>query len=113
MLSKRQSSNPDLAPAQTANKESFQAAIEDERSRELSFECLRKGDLVRWGKFLANMKRIENDFLFGSNPIPAASTATAYGVLGFQNASARDVLWPLSPNEMALNSGLKPQNTGW
>jgi hypothetical protein len=113
MLSKRQSSNPDLTLAQTANKESFQAAIEDERSRELSFECLRKGDLVRWGKFLTNMKRIENDFLFGSNPIPAASTATAYGVLGFQNASARDVLWPLSPNEMALNSGLKPQNTGW
>lgn len=113
LLSKRQVSKPDLTPAQTASKENFQAVIEDERSRELSFECLRKGDLVRWGKFLFNMKRIEDDFLFGNDPIPKASSSTAYGVLGFQNASARDVLWPLSPNEMALNRGLQPQNTGW
>jgi len=113
LLSRRGISKPDLTPSQTASKESFQAAIEDERSRELSFECLRKYDLIRWGKFLSNMKRIESDFLYGSDPVPKASSSTAYGFLSFQNASARDVLWPLSPSEMALNRGLKPQNTGW
>lgn len=113
LLSKRLSSNPDLTPAQTASMEGFQEAIEDERSRELSFESLRKGDLVRWGKFLINMKRIENDFANGSAPIPKSPSGTAYGALGFKNASARDVLWPLSPREMALNRELKPQNIGW
>jgi hypothetical protein len=113
LLSKRQTSQADLSAAQTGSMESFQEAIEDERSRELCFECLRKGDLVRWGKFLINMKRIANDFVNGSSPIPKSPSGTMYGALSFQNASAKDVLWPLSPREMALNRELKPQNPGW
>src|SRR5690606_25208182 len=60
LLSKRQSSNYELTTDQTSGPEIFQQVIEDERSRELAFECLRKGDLVRWGKFQINMKRIAN-----------------------------------------------------
>ncbi len=113
LVSQRQSSNPDLTEDQTSSQESFQQLIEDERSRELCFETLRKQDLVRWGKFMLNMKRIENDFLNGEPPVPRASSGTAYGVLSFQNVSPRDMLWPFSPREMALNRGLTPQNPGW
>jgi len=113
LLSKRQTSQPDLTSIQTSGTEIFQQTIEDERSRELCFESLRKGDLIRWGKFLINMKRIENDFLYGDAPIPKASSRTAYGIISFQNASERDMLWPFSPTEMSLNRGLRPQNTGW
>lgn len=113
LLSKRQTSQSDLTSVQTSSPENFQQAIEDERSRELCFETLRKGDLIRWGKFVVNMKRIENDFLNGDAPIPKASSRTAYGVRSFQNASERDVLWPFSPAEMSLNRGLRPQNPGW
>lgn len=113
LLSARQASNPDLTPDQTASQESFQELIENERARELCFETLRKQDLIRWGKFMLNLKRIENDFVNGDFPVPRASSATAYGVLRFQNASTRDMLWPFSPREMALNRGLTPQNPGW
>ncbi|PRD48086.1 RagB/SusD family nutrient uptake outer membrane protein [Sphingobacterium haloxyli] len=113
LLSKRQTSNPDLTDDQTATQESFQELIENERARELCFETLRKHDLIRWGKFMINMKRIENDFINGDSPVPRASSGTAYGVLSFQNASPRDMLWPFSPREMALNRGLTPQNPGW
>lgn len=113
ILSKRLTNIADLTSTQTADKISFQSLIEDERSRELGFECLRKADLVRWGKFLTNMKRIANDFVNGNAPIPKASTGTLFGALGYQNATARDVLWPFSPREMALNKNLRPQNIGW
>lgn len=113
LLSQRQTSNPDLTADHTGSQESFQELIEDERARELCFETLRKRDLIRWGKFMINMKRIENDFLNGDSPVPRASSGTAYGVLSFQNASTRDMLWPFSPREMALNRGLTPQNPGW
>lgn len=113
LLSKRQVSQPDLTANETASMESFQNAIENERSRELCFECLRKGDLVRWGKLVTNMQRVANDFVNGDSPIPKSPSGTAYGVLGFQNVSARDVLWPFSPSEMSLNRGLQPQNSGW
>ncbi len=113
LLSKRQTSQSDLTSIQTSGPENFQQAIEDERSRELCFETLRKSDLIRWGKFVINMKRIQNDFLNGDAPIPKASSTTAYGVLSFRNASERDVLWPFAPDEMSLNRGLRPQNPGW
>jgi hypothetical protein len=113
LLSKRLTSQSDLTFDQTSSTESFQVAIENERSRELCFEALRKGDLVRWGLLMINMKRVANDFVNGSAPIPKSPSGTLYGALSFQNASERDVLWPLSPREMALNRELKPQNKGW
>ncbi|HEY0667951.1 MAG TPA: RagB/SusD family nutrient uptake outer membrane protein [Sphingobacteriaceae bacterium] len=113
LLSKRRTSQADLTASQTADFASFQGVIEDERSRELSFECLRKNDLIRWGKFLPNMKRVLDDFTDGDGEIPKASSGTAYGALSYENASIKDLLWPFAPDEMALNPGLKPQNPGY
>lgn len=108
-----QATNPDLTPDQTSSMEAFEQVIQDERSRELCFECLRKHDLVRWGIFYNRMKEVAADFIGNNSPIPAASSSTKYGALSFNNVTQRDVLWPLSPREMSLNKNLKPQNPGW
>jgi hypothetical protein len=113
LISKRATSVYELTASQTGSPEAFQQAIEDERSRELSFECLRKADLIRWGKFLINMKRIETDITIGNAPIPAAPSNLQVRSVAFRNASARDLLWPFSPTEMSLNLGLRPQNPGF
>lgn len=114
LLSKRATSVYELTSAQKESEESFQDIIEDERSRELSFECLRKADLIRWGKFITNMKRIEKDFTGGNAPaVPAAPSNLQVRRLAFTNASQRDLLWPFSPTEMSLNKGLRPQNFGY
>src|SRR5690606_4437084 len=38
------------------DQDSFLSVLQDERSRELAFEGLRKSDLIRWGKFTTNMQ---------------------------------------------------------
>lgn len=87
------------------DKTSFLQAIQDERSRELSFESLRKRDLVRWNTYLFVQKQVLADF---SN----APATLRFGALAFRNASARDVVWPIPSREMGLNK-LLTQNTGW
>ena len=87
--------------------ESFKAEIVNERSRELAFESLRKGDLVRWGIFLEKMKDCLAD----------ANKAQNFGDLkhakaAFSNVSERDVLFPIPSYEIALNPNLT-QNPGW
>jgi hypothetical protein len=113
LTSKRATSDYELTASQTGSPEAFQQAIEDERSRELSFECLRKADLIRWGKFLTNMKRIEKDMTIGNSPIPTAPANLQVRALAFRSATDRDLLWPFSPSEMSLNTGLRPQNPGF
>ena len=76
----------------------FREEIQRERARELAYESLRKGDLIRWGIFLTQMK----DCLADANNAKAT----------FGNVTARDVLWPIPSYEMALNTNLK-QNPGW
>ncbi|GAB1464427.1 RagB/SusD family nutrient uptake outer membrane protein [Pedobacter sp.] len=87
-------------------KAQFLTEIQNERPRELCFENHRKMDLVRWGVFLPRMKSIMNDFTVDNPP------SRAYGILGFQNVTSRDVLWPIPTNEMTLNR-LLTQNQGW
>ena len=87
-------------------KSSFLAAIKDERSRELSFECLRKRDLVRWNDFLPAMKEVLSQFDTDAPP------ALRFGRLAFNNATQRDELWPIPSREFGLNRNLT-QNEGW
>jgi hypothetical protein len=87
------------------DRASFLQAIQDERSRELSFESLRKRDLVRWNIYLFTQKQALANF----------STAPAnlkFGELAFKNATARDAVWPIPSREIGLNK-LLTQNTGW
>lgn len=88
------------------DKASFFEQIQNERSRELAFECLRKDDLIRWGIFLNNMKYVLNDLAALTSSVATDAKVT------FSNASARDVLWPIPLYEMGVNKKLV-QNPGW
>jgi len=100
-----------LAPSATVDLKNLDAAallneIKDERSRELGYEMLRKGDLIRWGEFFDNMKAIVADVAGKANDYEIG----AYKY--FNNAKARDVLWPIPYYEMSVNKKLV-QNPGW
>jgi hypothetical protein len=88
-------------------KEDFLEVIQDERTRELAFECLRKGDLVRWGIFLRNMKARLNDV---NNHEYFYDLRFARAT--FTNVAARDVVWPIPSYELGVNYELE-QNVGW
>ncbi len=95
----------DLTPQQTATPEAFFIMLQNERSRELCFEGLRKYDLVRWGVLLETMKGVLNDVLDSGTPSGSAR-------FSYQNATARDVVWPIPAYELGLNPALT-QNLGW
>lgn len=115
-VSSRGTSDYQFDEAKYGSYEGFQELIEEERTRELAFELLRKGDLVRWSKYEEYMERIRVDFVFG-DPIlgisPDLSTNGNNFRKYYQNAGRKDLLWPLPSNEMAWNRGLTPQNYGY
>ncbi|RZL47800.1 MAG: RagB/SusD family nutrient uptake outer membrane protein [Pedobacter sp.] len=102
-------SNPtdaDLVATQTSDKDVFRLTIIDERSRELCYEGLRRGDLIRWGIFVERMKN-------------AASVATLRYIAAFKyasrpgdNISEKHNLLPIPLSEISLNKKLT-QNPGW
>ncbi|ADY51290.1 RagB/SusD domain protein [Pseudopedobacter saltans DSM 12145] len=99
--------NSDLPVSATASPAAFLTFVQDERARELCFESLRKGDLVRWGKLVENMKIVRDHIETSS-----LSSSLDYVVWSYRNVSERDVLWPIPSYEMGLNSALT-QNKGW
>jgi hypothetical protein len=88
------------------DKESFQLALEDERSRELCFESLRKPDLVRWGKWVSTMNAV------GSEIRANAGATFAYGGLAGSNIAPKHVLFPIPAAEITVNKAAT-QNPGW
>jgi hypothetical protein len=88
------------------SQQQFQLFIEDERSRELCFECVRKEDLVRWGKFVSAMNAV------GAEQATNGGASFSYGGFGGKNVTARHLLYPIPSGEMALNK-LMVQNPGW
>lgn len=97
----------DLSAQETASQEIFLETIQDERSRELCFEALRKGDLVRWGILVRNMRNVLDHVIAANLPV-----AYAYIQWSYRNVSDRDVVWPIPAYDMGLNSALT-QNLGW
>jgi hypothetical protein len=93
-----------LTSAQTSSKESFLAAIQDERMRELAFENHRKSDLIRWGIFLTVNKEM-GEMLQQQSP-------GMFFVKTYSNASQKDLLWPIPAVEMTTNQAMV-QNPGW
>jgi hypothetical protein len=96
----------DLVASQTADKDVFRLTIIDERSRELCYEGLRRGDLIRWGIFEERMKN-------------AASVATLKYIAAFKyasrpgdNISEKHNLLPIPLSEISVNK-LLTQNPGW
>ncbi len=87
------------------NSQKFLEFIQDERSRELCFECLRRGDLIRWGIFNSTMDEVYNLVL--------QNAPTYYYLNTFQNATnEKHLLWPIPAQEIAANP-LLTQNKNW
>lgn len=88
------------------SKDDFQIQIMNERARELSFEALRKGDLIRWGRFLSQMKMMETDIKQNA-PANLQYTTRAY-----TNVAEKHLLQPIPSSELALNNSME-QNLLW
>lgn len=99
----------DLKPADIATKDSFLGFLQNERSRELCFEALRKMDLVRWNIFVPAMKTLSDDITAN------APAAFKYAAMTGVNASAFEkkyLLFPIPTYELSLNP-LLIQNPEW
>lgn len=86
--------------------EKMRQYIRNERFRELSFEGLRKYDLIRWNIFPETMKGLSSSI---------KSTAVAnlrYLADGPGRVTSRDNLLPIPINELSLNKEMN-QNSGW
>jgi hypothetical protein len=91
--------------AYTASKEKFLEFIQDERSRELCFEGLRRNDLIRWGIFYKNMHGVYQLLL--------QQAPTAWFLPNFGNVTEeKHDIWPIPSSEIALNPRLT-QNKHW
>ncbi|MFY0255186.1 RagB/SusD family nutrient uptake outer membrane protein [Chitinophaga sp. 30R24] len=93
----------DLTPG--LSKQQFQLAIQDERSRELCFETLRRPDLIRWGIFIPTMKAVAAEF-------KANNGTYAYGAVAGNNVSEKHLLYPIPSGEITVNKAAA-QNPGW
>jgi len=102
-----QITDADLSMSDVSDKVAFRFAIQDERSRELGFELLRKGDLVRWGIFTEQMTIIKNEMNSFSSSVDRNNAVILYN-----NFSERDILWPIPSYEIGVNPKLT-QNKGW
>lgn len=95
----------DVPAESLKSAEDFLKFIQDERSRELCFETLRRGDLIRWGIFFEKMNDVYNTVL---------QYAPDYYYLNtFKNVKdEKHLLWPIPAQEIALNP-LLTQNKNW
>jgi hypothetical protein len=100
-----QESEADLTAAQISSAENFRLFIQNERLRELAFETLRKGDLIRWGEFVFEMKAVANHII-------ANSLSDRYYLQPYQNVWEKYLLWPIPAKEMNLNNA-SVQNPNW
>ncbi|NGM62143.1 RagB/SusD family nutrient uptake outer membrane protein [Sphingobacterium sp. SGG-5] len=98
----------DASPLDLVDRIAFRELIQQERARELAFELLRKGDIVRWGIFEERMEYCRTLTLAAP-----AFTDRNNALIYYTNASARDVVWPIPAHDMGVNPNLKPQNNGW
>lgn len=96
----------DVPAGDRSSKENFRAFLHDERSRELCFEGLRKGDLIRWQEFIEEMRAA------GTEINQIAVSGYKFESRAGLNVSEKNYLFPIPSNEMSLNRALI-QNLGW
>lgn len=113
--------NTDADLANGLSQTDFQTAVRDERMRELCFEFVRKGDLIRWfgdgagygnngtgTSYAAYMNNFATYAITnGTNVVPGAFLAAIY-----QSVTPKHVLQPMPTYEMGLDHSLN-QNPGW
>ena len=82
-------------------KQSFLKELQDERSRELCFEALRRHDLIRWGIWVTTMNNLAAE-------MKANAGSFAYGALAGSNITDRNVVFPIPSSEILVNKAIKP-----
>ena len=95
-----------LSNEEIASQQDFRLAIQNERYKELCFELLRKGDLIRWGNLIKEMKDVEahlNQFAVKNDKDMAN---------GYKNIWEKYLLWPIPTKELTVNKALI-QNPYW
>jgi hypothetical protein len=102
---RRANASPFGGNSRITDKTIFDGILMDERSRELCFETLRKGDLIRKGRFIQAMKGMELELRNNGGTF-------AFGALAGSNVSSRHLLYPIPTRELSLNRALT-QNPGW
>lgn len=112
--------DPKIDVPQGLDGNGFLQWIKDERARELSFEGLRKADLLRWNTYVSYMKAIVQTFpSFSSRNLPAGSGA---GKLGNEHIGRAcqiydyidtiHVVQPIPQRELDINTKIQ-QNIMW
>ncbi|MGN7720417.1 RagB/SusD family nutrient uptake outer membrane protein [Chitinophaga sp. 22620] len=116
-----------LGAEQTASKEAFLKAIQDERLMELNGEFLRKQDLKRWGILQSTIKQMGTEVAAGSSDlkpdgtpvVPAAKTPFAPSNVTVthytnpaNNISDKDYRLAIPQKELLYNDQAK-QNSGY
>lgn len=92
------------------SKDDFRTYIQEERSRELCFEGIRKYDLIRWGIFVKTMNDIGTEMDNATlNP------SFRWGNLGGKSVTDKHLLLPIPAAEMTVNKAITTadQNPGW
>jgi hypothetical protein len=95
--------NAALAPG--LDKDKFRDALKEERSRELCFEALRRPDLIRWGRFIEDMKTFLSYAIANGGNNLTVTTAS-------RMITERNLLLPIPSYDMSLNKLLTP-NPGY
>lgn len=99
--------SPDSCDAPAGlSKPDFLKFIQDERSRELCVEAVRRYDLIRWGIYLSTMKEFA-DYVMSNAPEKLKKSAIAA-----QNLERKHLLFPVPIREISVNSALE-QNLDW
>ena len=94
------------APVNMSHQD-FHEYIMNERLRELSFEGLRKHDLVRWGIYVTTM---QNQAKLYASDMPTALRDAA--IIQATQVTERAVVFPIPNSEVATNTKIT-QNPGW
>lgn len=94
----------DVNALQRSSQLEFRKLIQTERSRELSFETLRKPDLIRWGIFVPVMLAIGSTI---QTEVPGAVYLQRY-----LNVLDKHALWPIPEREISINRALT-QSKDW
>jgi hypothetical protein len=81
-------------------REDFRAFVRKERARELCYELTTRGDLLRWGTLVPEIRAA------------ASIMTTALAKRGANNISDNHVLMPIPADELNTNK-LMVQNPGW
>jgi len=85
----------------------FFEAIQKERFRELSYEGIRKHDLLRWGNYVFTMQQMVTEY---QTNMPSTLSPAAIGQAS--RITSRSVLFPIPNSEIAVNPNIS-QNPGW